>query len=61
MIETEQNKKEDEIKSLKLQLKECVLAFEKILTKEKQLNLELEMLRRDREKINLKESAKTIS
>jgi len=51
MIETEQNKKEDEIKSLKLQLKECVLAFEKILTKEKQLNLELEMLRRDREKL----------
>lgn len=50
-VELEKNKKEDEIKSLRLQLNEFNLTFEKILAREKELNMELDLLKRDRDKI----------
>lgn len=50
-VEDEKNKKEDEIKSLRLQFNEFDLAFEKIISREKELNMELELLKRDRDKI----------
>lgn len=46
-VEEEKNKKEDEIKSLRLQLKECDFNFEKVLSREKELNMELSLLKRD--------------
>jgi DNA repair exonuclease SbcCD ATPase subunit len=46
-VEEEKNKKEDEIKSLRLQLKECDFNFEKVLSREKELNMELALLKRD--------------
>ncbi len=50
MIEDDKNEKEDEVRSLKLQLKECDLALEKYVAKEKQLNMQLDILRKDHEK-----------
>ena len=47
-VEQEKNKKEDEIKSLRLQLNEFNLNFEKILSREKELNMELDLLKRDK-------------
>lgn len=52
-IEKEKDEKEDEIKSLRLQMRECELNSEKVLTKEKEINQELEILRRDRDRIIL--------
>ncbi|MFA6347966.1 MAG: hypothetical protein WCX30_00885, partial [Candidatus Paceibacterota bacterium] len=56
----EQEEKEDEIKSLKAQLNECSYNFEKIVSKERELNLELEILRRDREDILLEQQKRVI-
>jgi predicted nucleic acid-binding Zn-ribbon protein len=56
----EQEEKEDEIKSLRAQLNECEYNFEKIISKERELNLELEILRRDREDILLEQQKRTI-
>ena len=53
VIEKEKDEKEDEIKSLRLQLRECDLNAEKILSKEKELTQELEILKRDRDRIVL--------
>jgi len=52
-IEKEKDEKEDEIKSLRLQMRECELNSEKVLVKEKEINQELEILRRDRDRILL--------
>jgi len=52
-IEKEKDEKEDEIKSLRLQMRECELNSEKVLVKEKEINQELEILRRDRDRIIL--------
>ena len=52
-IEKEKDEKEDDIKSLRLQMRECELNSEKVLAKEKEINQELEILRRDRDRIIL--------
>jgi len=52
-IEKEKDEKEDEIKSLRLQMRECELNSEKVLAKEKEINQELEILKRDRDRIIL--------
>ncbi|MFA5009323.1 MAG: hypothetical protein WC534_01925 [Candidatus Paceibacterota bacterium] len=54
-VEQEKNKKEDEIKSLRLQLNEFNLNFEKILSREKELNMELDLLKRDKNYLILNE------
>ena len=54
-VEQEKNKKEDEIKSLRLQLNEFNLNFEKILSREKELNMELDLLKRDKNHLILNE------
>lgn len=55
-IEKEKDEKEDEIKSLRLQLRECDLNAEKILSKEKEITQELEILKRDRDRIILSQT-----
>ncbi|GMX58894.1 MAG: hypothetical protein MCSN_5480 [Candidatus Microsyncoccus archaeolyticus] len=60
MIEDEKNEKEDEIRSLKLQLKECDFALEKYVAKENQLNIQLEVLRKDHEKTILGQKQKEL-
>jgi len=52
-IEKEKDAKEDEIKSLKLQMRECDLNAEKIMGKEKEATQELEILKRDKDRIIL--------
>ncbi|MFA5714149.1 MAG: hypothetical protein WC998_00230 [Candidatus Paceibacterota bacterium] len=52
-IEKEKDEKEDEIKSLRLQLRECDLNAEKITAAEKEIAQDLEILKRDRDKIIL--------
>ena len=52
-IEKEKDEKEDEIKSLRLQMRECELNSEKVLVKEKEINQGLEILKRDRDRIIL--------
>ena len=54
-VEQEKNKKEDEIKSLRLQLNEFNLNSEKILSREKELNMELDLLKRDKDHLILNE------
>jgi hypothetical protein len=54
-VEEEKNKKEDELKSLRLQLKECDLNFEKVISREKELNMELALLKRDHSHIILEQ------
>ena len=51
--EKEKDDKEDEIKSLKLQIRECDLNCEKVLVREKDLNQELQILTKDRDRIIL--------
>jgi len=52
-IEKEKYDKEDEIKSLRLQIRECDLNAEKVLAKEKDTLQQLEILKRDRNRIIL--------
>ena len=59
-IVLEQEEKEDELKSLAAQLGECEYNYEKISSKERELNLEIEILRRDREDILLEQQKKSI-
>ncbi|MFA5368762.1 MAG: hypothetical protein WC303_01990 [Candidatus Paceibacterota bacterium] len=59
-VEEEKNKKEDEIKSLRLQLKECDFNFEKVLSREKELNMELSLLKRDHRHLILEQEKQGI-
>lgn len=52
-VEKEKDDKEDEIKSLRLQMRECELNAEKTLAKEKEIIQELEILKRDKDRIIL--------
>lgn len=59
-VEEEKNKKEDELKSLRLQLNEFNISYEKILAREKELNLELSSLKRDKENLLLQQEKNTL-
>ena len=59
-IEQEKYGKEDEIKSLKLQIRECDLNAEKILAKEKDTLQQLEILKRDKNRITLGREKKNL-
>ncbi|MFA5086249.1 MAG: hypothetical protein WC468_01450 [Candidatus Paceibacterota bacterium] len=53
LIEKEKDGREDEIKSLRLQMRECEINAEKTLAKEKEVIQELEILKRDKDRIIL--------
>jgi hypothetical protein len=53
IVEKEKDDKEDEIKSLRLQMRECELNSDKVSVKEKEITQELEILKRDRDRIIL--------
>jgi hypothetical protein len=59
-IEKEKYDKEDEIKSLKLQIRECDLNAEKVMAKEKDALQQLEILKRDRDRIILGQTKKDL-
>lgn len=59
-IEQEKYNKEDEIKSLKLQIRECDLNAEKVMAKEKDTLLQLEVLKRDKNRIILGQTKKDL-
>ena len=59
-IEKEKYEKEDEIKSLRLQIRECDLNAEKVMAKEKDALQQLEILKRDRDRIILGQTKKDL-
>jgi hypothetical protein len=59
-IEKEKYDKEDEIKSLRLQIRECDLNAEKVLAKEKDTIQQLEIFKRDRDRIILGQTKKDL-
>lgn len=59
-IEKEKYEKEDEIKSLRLQIRECDLNAEKVMAKEKDTIQQLEILKRDRDRIILGQTKKDL-
>jgi hypothetical protein len=59
-IEKEKYDKEDEIKSLRLQIRECDLNAEKVIAKEKDAIQQLEILKRDRDRIILGQTKKDL-
>jgi hypothetical protein len=59
-IEKEKYEKEDEIKSLRLQIRECDLNAEKVMAKEKDAIQQLEILKRDRDRIILGQTKKDL-
>lgn len=59
-IEKEKDEKEDEIKSLRLQIRECDLNSEKVMSKEKDTIQQLEVLKRDRDRIILGQTKKDL-
>ena len=59
-IEKEKYEKEDEIKSLRLQIRECDLNAEKVIAKEKDALQQLEILKRDRDRIILGQTKKDL-
>ncbi|MCK9445816.1 hypothetical protein M0Q50_02860 [bacterium] len=59
-IEKEKYEKEDEIKSLRLQIRECDLNAEKVIAKEKDAIQQLEILKRDRDRIILGQTKKDL-
>jgi len=59
-IEKEKYAKEDEIKSLRLQIRECDLNAEKVVAKEKDAIQQLEIFKRDRDRIILGQTKKDL-
>jgi DNA repair exonuclease SbcCD ATPase subunit len=59
-IEKEKYEKEDEIKSLRLQVRECDLNAEKVMAKEKDTLQQLEILKRDKNRIVLGQAKKDL-
>ncbi|MFZ3057549.1 MAG: hypothetical protein WA092_00735 [Minisyncoccales bacterium] len=59
-IEKEKYEKEDEIKSLRLQIRECDLNAEKVMAKEKDTLQQLEILKRDKNRIVLGRTKKDL-
>ncbi len=60
IIEKEKDDREDEIKSLRLQIRECDLNAEKVVAKEKDSVQQLEILKRDRDRIILGQTKKDL-